>query len=315
MLFQVPPPIFSLKNRQAGRKLHDAFFVLLKQRTPNDVTSWKTYVKTHHIGQTSTTPTATDFPSLADTVAPKHPAKAPVAAKKGSLTTQTTTALRPSVPMRPAQTLITSTSSSSTSPPPPAQSPVPPAASPSLPSTMPAVSQAPSTPFLFAPATHSPTPPVDATSTDIDMPSQTLSLPTSSLSGIDREKALRPLLHNTTTISVQPAPLPVPVSRPLVHELYAQAFALLPTIHTFYGLLTQKAKSLYDYLFNPAVTIVPEKEVDTVSDTPDDPMADSTTGEAPPMPIKISPTPFSQLVADYVNLDASFDDPGKTQRP
>jgi len=65
--------------------------------------------------------------------------------------------------------------------------------------------------------------------------------------GIDREKALRPLLHNATTISVQPAPLPVPVSRPLVHELYAQAFALLPTIHTFYGLLTQKAKSLYDY--------------------------------------------------------------------
>ena len=36
----------------------------------------------------------------------------------------------------------------------------PPAASPSLPSTMPEVSQAPSTPFLFAPATHSPAPPV-----------------------------------------------------------------------------------------------------------------------------------------------------------
>ena len=154
---------------------------------------------------------------------------------------------------------------------------------------------------------------MDAASTDIDMPSQTLSLPTSFLSGIDREKALRPLLHNATTISVQPAPLPVPVSRPLVHELYAQAFALLPTIHTFYGLLTQKAKSLYDYLFNPAVTIVPEQEVDTVSDIPDDPMHDSTTGEAPPTPMEISP--FSQLVADYVNLDASFDDPGRLSAP
>ena len=173
----------SLKNRQAGdplptipdwvndtcaRKLHDALLVLLKQRTPNDVTSWKTYVKTHHIRlpdrpitleelqQTATPPTTADFPPLSDTVAPKHPAKALVAAKKGSLTTQTTTALRPSVPMRPAQSLITSTSSSSTSPPPPAQSPIPPAASPSLPSTMPEVSQTPSTPFLFAPAARLP---------------------------------------------------------------------------------------------------------------------------------------------------------------
>ena len=82
-----------------------------------------------------------DFPSLAETVVPKHPAKALVAAKKGSLTTQTTTALRPAVPKRPAQTLTTA-SSSSTSPPPPAQSPIPPAASPSLPSTTPEVSQA-----------------------------------------------------------------------------------------------------------------------------------------------------------------------------
>ena len=133
--------------------------------------------------------------------------------------------------------------------------------------------------------------------------------------GIDREKALRPLLHNATTISVQPAPLPMPVSRPLVHELYAQAFALLPTIHTFYGLLTQKAKALYDYLFNPAVTILPAGEVDPATDTPDDPMPDSTTGETPPMPMEISPTPFSQLVADYVNLDASFDDPGRLSAP
>lgn len=89
----------------------------------------------------------------------------------------------------------------------------------------------------------------------------------------------------------------------------------MPTIHTFYGLLTQKAKYLYDYLFNPAVTIFPAGEVDTASDTPDDPMPDSTTGETPPTPMKISPTPFSQLVADYVNLDASFDDPGRLSAP
>ena len=152
-------------------------------------------------------------------------------------------------------------------------------------------------------------------SANIDMPPQTFTLPTSSLSGVDREKALRPLLHNATTISVQPAPLPVPVSRPLVHELYAQAFALLPTIHTFYGLLTQKAKSLYDYLFNPAVTIVPEKEVDTVSDTPDVPMTDTITGETPPTPMEISPTPFLQLVEEFVNPDASFADPGRLSAP
>ena len=74
-----------------------------------------------------------------------------------------------------------------------------------------------------------------------------------------------------------------------------KAFALLPTIHTFYGLLTQKAKSLYDYLFNPAVTIVPEHDVDTVSDTPDVPMTDTTTGETSPTPMEISPTPFSRF--------------------
>ena len=330
----------SLKNRQPGdplptipdwvndtcaRKLHNALLVLLKQRTPNDTASWKTYVKTHNIivpdrpitledlHQTSTPPTTADFPTLADTVVPKPPAKALVAAKKGSLTTQTTIALRPSVPVRPAQTLLSA--SSSTSPTLPAQSPVTPAASPSLPSTMPDDSQVPSAPFLFAPATLPPTPQGAEASVDIDMLPPTFSMPTSSLSGVDREKALRPLLHNATTISVQPAPLPVPVSRPLVHELYAQAFPLLPTIHTFYGLLTQKAKSLYDYLFNPAVTIVPEKEVDTVSDTPDVPMTDTTTGETPPTPMEISPTPFSQLVEDFVNLDASFADPGRLSAP
>ena len=105
------------------------------------------------------------------------------------------------------------------------------------------------------------------------------------------------------------------LSRPLVHELYAQAFPLLPTIHTFYGLLTQKAKSLYDYLFNPAVTIFPAGEVDTAAGIPDDPMPDSTTGETLPTPMEISPTPFFQLVADYVNLDASFDDPGRLSAP
>ena len=42
-------------------------------------------------------------------------------------------------------------------------------------------------------------------------------------------------------------------------------------------------------------------------------MHDSTTGEAPPTPMEISP--FSQLVADYVNLDASFDDPGRLSAP
>ena len=264
----------SLKNRQPGdplptipdwvnetcaRKLHNALLALLKQRSPNDTASWKSYAKTNNIivpdrpitleelHQTSTPPTAADFPTLADTVVPKPPAKALVAAKKSSLTTQSTTALRPSVPARPAQTLPSA--SSSTSPSLPAQSPVAPAVSPSLPSTMLDDSQVPPAPFLSAPATLPPTPHGAEASADIDMPPSSFPMPTSSLSGADREKALRPLLHNATTISVQPASLPVPVSRPLVHELYAQAFALLPTIHTFYGLLTQKAKSLYDYLF------------------------------------------------------------------
>ena len=152
----------SLKNRKAGdplptipdwvndlcaRKLHDALLVLLKQRAPHDAATWKTYVKTHHIRvpdrpitveelqQTSTPPTAEDFPPISDTVAPKHPAKARVAAKKGSLTTQTTTALRPSVPFQPGQAQVASTASSSTSPPPAAQSPIPPAASSSRPSS------------------------------------------------------------------------------------------------------------------------------------------------------------------------------------
>ena len=327
----------SLKNRQPGdplptipdwvndacaRKLHNALLVLLKQRSANDTASWKSYAKTNNIlvpdrpitleefRQTSTPPTASDFPTLADTIAPKPPAKA---AKKGSLTAQTTKTLRPSVPVRPSQTL--SSASSSTSPPLPSQSPVTPAVSPSLPSTMPEESQIPTAPFLSAPATLPPPPHGVEASTDIDMPPPTFSLPTSSLSGADKEKALRPLLHNATTISVQPAPLPVPISRPLVHELYAQAFALLPTIHTFYGLLTQKAKSLYDYLFNPAVTIVPETEVDTVSETQDDPMIDATTGETLPTPMEISPTPFSHLVEEFVNLEASFADPGRLSAP
>ena len=165
----------------------------------------------------------------------------------------------------------------------PTQAPIAPAASPSLPSTITEDSQLPTVPFLSTPTTTPPPPQGVVASADIDMTPPTFSMPGSSLSGADKEKALRPLLHNATAISVQPAPLPVPISRPLVHELYAQAFAFLPTIHTFYGLLIQKAQSLYDYLFNPAV--VPAKEVDTVSDTPDAPMTDATTGETPPTPM------------------------------
>ena len=114
--------------------------------------------------------------------------------------------------------------------------------------------------------------------------------------------------------TVQPAPLPVPISRPLVHELSLKPLLSCPPSAPSMAFSLKKAKSLYDYLFNPAVTIVPEQEVDTVSDTPDDPMHDSTTGKAPPTPMEISPTPFSQLVADYVNL-ASFDDPERLSAP
>ena len=91
-------------------------------------------------------------PSLL-TIQPKLAA----AAKKGSLTTQTTTALRPSVPLQPRQPQVVSTASSSTSPPPAAQSPIPPAASSFRPSpTMPDVSHAPPTPpFVSAPAAQS----------------------------------------------------------------------------------------------------------------------------------------------------------------
>ena len=325
----------SLKNRQPGaplptipnwvndtcaRKLHEALLVLLRQRSANDTASWKSYAKTNNIAipdrpitleelhQTSTPPTAADFPALAATVVPKSPAKAAVAAKKGSLTTPTV-ALRPSVPLRPPQTLPSA--SSSTSPPLPSQSPITPAVSPSLPSTMTEDSQLPTAPFPIAATATPPALQVVEVSADIDMPPPAFSMPMSSLSGADKEKALRPLLHNATTISVQPAPLPVPISRPLVHELYAQAFALLPTIHT----LTQKANSLYDYLFNPAVTTVPAAEVDAVSDTPDAPMTDATTDETPPIPMEISPTPFSHLVEEFVHLEASFEDPGRLSAP
>lgn len=136
-------------------------------------------------------------------------------------------------------------------------------------------------------------------------------LPTSSMPGIDREKALRPILHNATTISVQPAPLPVPVSRPLVHELYAQAFALLPTIHTFYGLLTQKAKSLYDYLFNPAVTIFPAGEVDTATELLIFLMIPCPT----PLLVKPLSRPWKSPLHAQLVADASFDDPGRLSAP
>ena len=319
------PTIPDWVNDVCARKLQDALLVLLKQRSPNDKSSWKTYVQANNImvpdrpvtleefNQISTPPTAGDFPTLSETVGPKPSAKAPVAAKKGSLTAQSTKALRPSVPPRPPQTMTSA--SSSTSPPLPVQAPIAPAAPPSLATTTPDDSQLPTAPLISSSPPLPPPPQGVEASADIEMPPSSFPLPMSSLSGADKEKALRPLLHNATTISVQPAPLPVPASRPLVHELYAQAFALLPTIHTFYGLLTQKAKSLYDYLFKTAVTIIPANEEDTTPDAPDAPMTDATTDETPPTPMEISPTPFSELVEEFVNLEASFEDPGRLSAP
>ena len=176
-LFLVPPPIFSRLKivRQVALSLLSRIGLMISVLV-NYMTSscpaisnnvrlitllWKTFVKTHHIRvpdrpttveelqQTSTSPTAKDSPPISDTVAPKHPAKARVAAKKG-LTTQTTTALHP------LHTI-------STGP------PILPVAS----STVPAVSHAPPTPpFLLALAAQSPVLRADATSSDIDMTSQ-----------------------------------------------------------------------------------------------------------------------------------------------
>ena len=295
------PTIPDWANDVCARKLQDALLVLLKQRSPNDKSSWKTYVQANNImvpdrpvtleefNQISTPPTAGDFPTLSETVGPKPSAKAPVAAKKGSLTAQSTKALRPSVPPRPPQTMTSA--SSSTSPPLPVQAPIAPAAPPSRATPTPDDSQLPTAPLISSSPPLPPPPQGVEASADIEMPPSSFPLPTSSLSGADKEKALRPLLHNAATISVQPAPLPVPASRPLVHELYAQAFVLFPTIHTFYGLLTQKAKSLYDYLFNPAVTIIPANEEDTTPDAPDAPMTDATTDETPLLLWKFPPHP------------------------
>ena len=78
--------------------------------TKRQKSSWKTYVQANNImvpdrpvtleefNQISTPPTAGDFPTPSETVGPKPSAKAPVAAKKGSLTAQSTKALRPLCP-------------------------------------------------------------------------------------------------------------------------------------------------------------------------------------------------------------------------
>ena len=51
--------------------------------------------------------------------------------------------------------------------------------------------------------------------------------------------------------------------------------------------------------------------MDTTTDASDAPMTDATTDETPRTPMEISPTPFSELVEEFVNLEASFEDPGR----
>lgn len=89
--------------------------------------------------------------------------------------------------------------------------------------------------------------------------------------------------------SVQPAQLPAPVARPPLYQLFARAFALLPSIHSFYGCLTQQGKVLYDYLFNRSATLVPAGP-DADEELPDDPMQGSS-----PAPMEVEPTPFLTL--------------------
>ena len=121
------PTIPGWVNDVCARKLQDALLVLLRQRSPNDKSSWKTYVQANSImvpdrpvtleeyNQISTPPAPGDFPTLSETVGRKPSAKAPVAAKKGSLTAQSTIGLRPSVPPRPPQTKTPASSSTSSS--------------------------------------------------------------------------------------------------------------------------------------------------------------------------------------------------------
>lgn len=67
-------------------------------------------------------------------------------------------------------------------------------------------------------------------------------------------------------------------------------------------MLTQNGKELYDYLFNPSAL--------QLEDTPapqDDPMGVEGPSSSH-APMEVEPAPFSQLVSEFVNVSASFDE-------
>ena len=135
-----------------------------------------------------------------------------------------------------------------------------------------------------------------SSSTSPPLPAQSTLYDTRSLPGSIPPISLRPRYSTSFLKGLIPPliltclPRPFPCLRPLYRVLIGKRRGVL-----FYTTLLQ---SQY-----------------TVSDTTNVPMPDTTTGETPPTPMEISPTPFSQLVEDYVNLDASFADPGRLSAP
>ena len=369
---QVGDPLPAIPDwvpQRCAEKLQEALLALTKQKSPHEPGNWKTYATRWSIfipdcaldpavltsESAPPTPSPANFPSLSESAA-MTAAKSRAAAKKGSLSAPHTAPLKPQSSPTGHPSGATSGSSaaaSSTTLPKESQPPIPPKASPPVsppatgPSHSPMVIDSLPTPFL-PPDTRSLSADVVVDPPDVPM-APLAAHPSPNISPdltLQKERALRPLLHTASTITVRPPELPIPSTRPTIQQLYADAFALLPSLHTYYGHLTQRAKLLYDYLFNPTVLALPAKVepsqpvvIPSEHELPDVPMLsvdesypttlpqltptspaqdepqDEPMQDAAAAPIALAPTPFSQLVADFVDLGSSFSDPRKLSAP
>ena len=127
---------------------------------------------------------------------------------------------------------------------------------------------------------------------------------------------LRPIIHPPTQPRPKDKNLPAPAGPPPLHQIFAEAFSRLPSIHSFMAGFCKTGRELYNYLFSGTPPLPPPVE------NQDGPMGDQ------PAPIPTVATQakyslfngqevtiFSQLVDDCIDIPGSFADPLRLSAP
>ena len=120
--------------------------------------------------------------------------------------------------------------------------------------------------------------------------------------------SLRPIIHPPAQPRAKHKGLPAPTEPPPLHQIFAEAFSRLPSIHSYMAGFCRTGRELYHYLFSgtpPSAATVENQ---------DDPMG-AAISEKYSLFNGQEVTVFSQMVDECIDIPGSFEDPHRLSAP